>query len=484
MAFTIPNEADAFHQDQAEPDKVDVDILVSGVSGDGVLSGCAVTQRGAGANMSVDVASGTVLIGGTSASVTGANVAVTAADGTNPRFDLVEVTNAGALSVKAGTPASNPVFPSVTSGRIAIAAIYVPAGDTAIATNQITDKRVIVKQNYHSADNSLIPDNDSNQVLGDSSHRLSTVVSNSFAVYETLGGDLTAQLSNGELLLDGPGSATEFLIRASGNGVASIPTGSKLQQIDAPTVSTDLCNKAYVDDLSPLTTKGDLWTYTSADARLGVGANDQALFAASGQATGLQWAAITEAKLSISDNTTNDVSTTKHGFTPKAPNDTTKFLRGDATWAVPTGGADVGGRFTHNANQSIAHNTSTVVALNTETYKTSGITHSNVTNNSRVTMDSAGKYLFTANVSWGANATGFRALVFKINGTTYVGIARMMAITTASEQSYQMAVTEWNASAGDYVEIEVFQNSGSSINIETGSSYSPVLTVRKVDKGG
>ena len=43
---------------------------------------------------------------------------------------------------------------------------------------------------------------------------------------------------------------------------------------------------------------------------------------------------ITDANLSTSDITTNNVSTTKHGFTPKAPNDTTKFLRGDGTWSV------------------------------------------------------------------------------------------------------------------------------------------------------
>lgn len=47
---------------------------------------------------------------------------------------------------------------------------------------------------------------------------------------------------------------------------------------------------------------------------------------------------VTDANLSTSDVTTNDVSTSKHGFVPKAPNDTTKFLRGDGTWAVPPGG--------------------------------------------------------------------------------------------------------------------------------------------------
>lgn len=50
--------------------------------------------------------------------------------------------------------------------------------------------------------------------------------------------------------------------------------------------------------------------------------------------------AVTEVKLGISDNTTKDVTSTAHGFAPKSPADTTKFLRGGATpdWAVPAGG--------------------------------------------------------------------------------------------------------------------------------------------------
>jgi hypothetical protein len=45
---------------------------------------------------------------------------------------------------------------------------------------------------------------------------------------------------------------------------------------------------------------------------------------------------IVEADQSLSDVTTLDVSTSKHGYVPKAPNDTAKFLRGDATWATPS----------------------------------------------------------------------------------------------------------------------------------------------------
>ena len=53
-------------------------------------------------------------------------------------------------------------------------------------------------------------------------------------------------------------------------------------------------------------------------------------------------AAIAEGALSLSDVTTGDLSTAKHGFAPKAPNDTTKFLRGDGAWAAPAGGGGLG----------------------------------------------------------------------------------------------------------------------------------------------
>ena len=37
----------------------------------------------------------------------------------------------------------------------------------------------------------------------------------------------------------------------------------------------------------------------------------------------------------LEDDTSGDVSTAKHGFAPKAPDDVGKFLRGDAAWGVP-----------------------------------------------------------------------------------------------------------------------------------------------------
>ena len=48
---------------------------------------------------------------------------------------------------------------------------------------------------------------------------------------------------------------------------------------------------------------------------------------------------ITEGAITLVDVVTNDVSITKHGLAPKAPNDATKFLNGTGVYAVPAGGA-------------------------------------------------------------------------------------------------------------------------------------------------
>jgi hypothetical protein len=44
---------------------------------------------------------------------------------------------------------------------------------------------------------------------------------------------------------------------------------------------------------------------------------------------------VKDSDLATTDITTNNVTTAKHGFVPKAPNDTTKYLCGDANWVAP-----------------------------------------------------------------------------------------------------------------------------------------------------
>ena len=155
MAFTIPNHADAFSAFQAEPDSVDFDILAAGYSGSGVISGCAVTAQGS-PNMTVAVAAGIVSVAGVRAAVTGANATIGSADDTNPRIDLITINSSGAIATTAGTAASVPALPSIPSVSIVIALIFVPASDTAIATNQIIDKRVFLSASGGVLDNIIM----------------------------------------------------------------------------------------------------------------------------------------------------------------------------------------------------------------------------------------------------------------------------------------------------------------------------------------
>lgn|GEM_PF-2767591 len=144
MAFTIPNVGIAGFPDQSEPDSVDIDILTAGHSMTGVVSGCAVTAQGS-PDMTVAVASGTISVLGVNQAVTSGNVTIGAAHATLPRKDIVVVNSSGTKSVTAGTAASQPLKPAIPANSVVLAEIYVPALDTTINTNQITDKRVIVQ---------------------------------------------------------------------------------------------------------------------------------------------------------------------------------------------------------------------------------------------------------------------------------------------------------------------------------------------------
>lgn len=133
------------------------DLISEGVAG---ASDLAVTERGAGANMSVDVAAGVAWVRGDDSALQPVyrcyndgvvNLAIAAADGTNPRIDLViaEVRDAGfsgvstdwRLRVVTGTPAASPAAPATPNNAIVLARVSVPANDTAITNSQITDYR-------------------------------------------------------------------------------------------------------------------------------------------------------------------------------------------------------------------------------------------------------------------------------------------------------------------------------------------------------
>lgn len=137
---------------------------------------------------------------------------------------------------------------------------------------------------------------------------------------------------------------------------------------------------------------------------------------------------VKDSDLSTSDITTNDVSTTKHGFVPKAPNDTTKFLRGDATWAVPAS-TDPAGWTTivKSANQDVTDNATP--QDDTEL---------------QFSVVAGGHYMVEMNVCYsGNNANGDYACRFSI-GT---GVLNGYGIAIASDQTTPRIIAGTSASA-------------------------------------
>jgi hypothetical protein len=80
------------------------------------------------------------------------------------------------------------------------------------------------------------------------------------------------------------------------------------------------------------------------------------------QAATIANAVVTEAMQVLADNTTQNVSTTKHGYAPKAPNDANKFLDGTGAYSTPPGG---GGSGPYGTSAELA---ATIMALTPTAY--------------------------------------------------------------------------------------------------------------------
>lgn len=135
-------------------------------------------------------------------------------------------------------------------------------------------------------------------------------------------------------------------------------------------------------------------------------------------------------------------------------------------------------RVTNSVAQSIPTTTYTPITFNTEIWDTDN-THSTVTNTSRLTANTAGLYDIDANIYFDVNATGARAVILRVNGTTFIAFNQVQATATASYATLLSASTKYRLEVGDYVEVLAFQNSGVSLNSLSANAHSPILTMVK-----
>lgn len=117
----------------------------------------------------------------------------------------------------------------------------------------------------------------------------------------------------------------------------------------------------------------------------------------------------------------------------------------------------------HNTTQALVTATFTALNFNSEDFQT-GTLHSTVTNNSRVTIATAGVYCFTGTVAFAANATGQRVIVIKVNGTTYYD--KLAFPNNGAGNTFEAQITKLlSLAAGDYVELFAYQDSGGNLNV-------------------
>lgn len=110
-------------------------------------------------------------------------------------------------------------------------------------------------------------------------------------------------------------------------------------------------------------------------------------------ATTPAYAQVKDSDLSTSDITTNDVSTTKHGFAPKSPNDATKYLDGTGAYSVPAGS---GGR----TDGWIDDTTNTWTFVSSTSFKLTGVDRTAVfTPGTRLRLKQGGAYKYFVVVS-------------------------------------------------------------------------------------
>ena len=130
-----------------------------------------------------------------------------------------------------------------------------------------------------------------------------------------------------------------------------------------------------------------------------------------------------------------------------------------------------------SAAQSIANATFVAITFGTEDLDSPAGHHDNVTNNTRFTAQYPGWYQLSGAVAFVANATGQRITRWAVNGTGLNG-GDVFSQTTAANDVVAAARTMLVLlNAGDYVELQAWQNAGGALNTSNTAGEQPTMTV-------
>lgn len=118
------------------------------------------------------------------------------------------------------------------------------------------------------------------------------------------------------------------------------------------------------------------------------------------------------------------------------------------------------------AAQTLTTAVAAALAMNSEDVDPKAL-HSTVTNNSRITVATPGRYLVVAQVGFVSNATGYRQLGILKNGTAVASV-RIPAVSGTSMTI--QCVADVLCVATDYIEAQAVQTSGGNLDTVAGST--------------
>ncbi len=126
---------------------------------------------------------------------------------------------------------------------------------------------------------------------------------------------------------------------------------------------------------------------------------------------------------------------------------------------------DISCKVTKSADQTITNSTSTIITWDNEDYDTDSM-HDNITNNSRITIKTPGKYSVMAQYEWTSNSSGKRIIDIMKNNTA-VGKANYLA--SGNSQHTISFIGEFLVN--DILEVRVFQDSGGNLDFLDNITY-------------
>lgn len=116
-----------------------------------------------------------------------------------------------------------------------------------------------------------------------------------------------------------------------------------------------------------------------------------------------------------------------------------------------------------SASQSVASSSTTTLTADSENYDNDGM-HSTVSNTSRITIQTPGRYLFSARVSFAAGNSGIRQVLLYRNGAEALGSCLLPTAGGGFSTSFVVTTTAL-MSAGDYVETRVLHTQGTNLAV-------------------